>query len=173
MQLLPQLVIFNRVGPHTCCKPCKLILTIVYDAGLGGYTLSLLCGREREKRVEGAHPKPCVVGRLLRRYHLTTLALSLFYLHHYLREKCQPLVLFSSIETWCIIINFVWNKFLEMRFRNILSIILEIDIWIIIYCSMFFSFFFFEVSNAICVNLLVVSAVSDTVMIPRIMSIKI
>lgn len=91
MQVLLQLVIFNR-GSHTCCKPCKLILTIVYDAGLAGYTLFAGQGKLavlNHTRLEGMGLEDCCGGIILR-----SLALPPFYLHDHVREKCQLLVSF-------------------------------------------------------------------------------
>lgn len=97
MQVLLQVVIFNR-GSHTCCKPCKLILTIVYDAGPAGYTLSLFAGEGSGSRepilnhtwLEGMGLEDCCGGIILRSLALplsicmTTYVKNANYLYYFL-----------------------------------------------------------------------------------------
>lgn len=142
MQVLLQLVIFNR-GSHTCCKPCKLILTIVYDAGLAGYTLFAGRGGKlavlNHTRLEGMGLEDCCGGIILR-----SLALPPFYLHDHVREKCQLLVSFPLARLkrdvrlsipFCVS---TWNKFLETRFPKYFPLI---DIYIAPFVMEFHSIF--------------------------------
>lgn len=125
MQVLLQVVIFNR-GSHTCCKPCKLILTIVYDAGPAGYTLSLFAGEGSGSRepilnhtwLEGMGLEDCCGGIILRSLALplsicmTTYVKNANYLYYFLSRDWNVMYYYQ----FCVS---TWNKFLEMRFWNI------------------------------------------------------